>query len=295
MNRFRYDTSGTWYKGNTHIHSTASDGGKKPEELWDMYARLGYDFLVHTDHWVASEFQQRGDHRSAPLLVLDGIEISGADSTGAEYHVVCLGALRGLAPAMGFAAALESARRQGAVLILAHPHWTGNSFDDALRHKLDGVEVYNHVCWWLNGKGDAAPYWDAMLDRFPNTLGFAADDAHVWPFHAGVDGGWIVVNAPERSVPAILSAIRRGNFYSSQGPTIHSIETDGKQLRVRTSPIRIAHLCGPAWRGGTSGLAGGALVSEVALEIPTDCRYVRLQLEDEHGRRAWTNTLFFEE
>ena len=51
---FRYDTSGNWYKGNTHIHSITSDGGKDSVELAAMYADAGYDFLFRTDHWVAS-------------------------------------------------------------------------------------------------------------------------------------------------------------------------------------------------------------------------------------------------
>ena len=29
----RYTLTGNWYKGNTHLHSTASDGGKTVDEL----------------------------------------------------------------------------------------------------------------------------------------------------------------------------------------------------------------------------------------------------------------------
>jgi hypothetical protein len=55
---FRYDTSNQWFKGNTHIHSTVSDGGKSFGELAEMYASVGYDFLFRTDHWVASDTAQ---------------------------------------------------------------------------------------------------------------------------------------------------------------------------------------------------------------------------------------------
>ena len=57
MPAFRYDTSGAWFKGNAHIHSTASDGGKTFPELAQMYAGEGYDFLARTDHWVASDVE----------------------------------------------------------------------------------------------------------------------------------------------------------------------------------------------------------------------------------------------
>ena len=55
MSRFRYHGDEQWFKGNLHIHSTASDGGAGFAELADMYAREGYDFLCRTDHWVSSD------------------------------------------------------------------------------------------------------------------------------------------------------------------------------------------------------------------------------------------------
>ena len=73
MNRFRYDASGRWFKGNLHTHSTFSDGGKTPEELAVMYAANGHDFLCLTDHWVVSNSDERV--KPAPLLWLDGVEL----------------------------------------------------------------------------------------------------------------------------------------------------------------------------------------------------------------------------
>ena len=60
--------------------------------------------------------------------------------------------------------------------------------EDPLRHGFDGVEIYNHVCRWLNGKGHGLCYWDAMLQHQPNLLGFAVDDAHLRPEHPGWNG-----------------------------------------------------------------------------------------------------------
>ena len=145
MTAFRYDLTGNWYKGNTHIHSTASDGGKTFPELTEMYASAGYDFLFRTDHWVASD--ANGDEtEDQAILWMDGIELDGRDQTGSGFHVVCLGTFTGITREMGFVPALEAARAQGGLLILAHPHWMGNSLEDALRWHFDGVEIYNHVC-----------------------------------------------------------------------------------------------------------------------------------------------------
>ncbi len=290
--RFRYDTSGHWYKGNTHLHTTRSDGGMTYAQVTELYTSAGFDFLAAADHWVASDVAREPGETS--LLWLDGIELDGRDETGALYHVVCLGKLAGITREMGFPAALRAARDQGALTILAHPQWTGNSFDDALRWPFDGIEVYNHVCRWLNGKGEGAAYWNAMLGRRPGTLALAVDDAHLRPEHPGWNGGWIVVNATERTPERIMGAIRRGNFYASCGPQFHSIRLDGDQVEIETSTVQFIRLVGPAYRGQRLGSFDGQRLTSARFALPADWDYAYLEIEDEQGRRAWTNTLIAE-
>ncbi len=290
---FRYDTSGRWFKGNTHLHSTASDGGRTFTELADLYASANYDFLFRTDHWVCSD--AAADGAPHPLLWLDGIELDGQDRTGAGFHVVCLGAVHGIRREDGLEAGMLAARQQGALTILAHPHWCGNSLQDCLRWRFDGVEIYNHVCHWLNGKSGGLVHWDAALMQNPATLGFAVDDAHLRPEHPGWNGGWIVVNASDCTADEIIRCIRRGNFYSSCGPRIHSLSFDGDLLHVETSPVRFARLVGPGARGMRLGTFDGDLIESLSIRVPTDWRYIYLDIEDPEGRRAWTNSLFASE
>jgi hypothetical protein len=304
MSTFRYQTNGRWYKGNTHLHTTASDGWKTPTELAAMYHNAGYHFLFRTDHWVASDVMSdknkisssddpSSEEGSDSLLWLDGIELDGADSTGGVYHVVALGSFQNLPVEMGLEKAMQSARAQGGLLILAHPQWTGNTFEDARRWQFDGVEVYNNVCRWLNGKGDGSAYWNAMLDAFPNTLALASDDVHLGPKEDGCwNGGWVVANAAECTREAILAAIHTGNFYASCGPEIYSIEYDGEQVTLQCSPVQFARIVGPRWSGDRVGSFNGNQVTQAAFKVPQDWEYVYLELEDAQGRRAWTNPLF---
>ena len=291
--RFRYDTSSHWYKGNTHLHTTCSDGGLTYSQVNALYASAGFDFLFATDHWITSDVAQLSPGDSP--LWLDGIELDGRDETGALYHVACLGKVTGITREMGFPAALRAAADQGSLTILAHPQWTGNSFDDALRWPFDGVEVYNHVCRWLNGKGEAAAYWNAMLNRRPGTLALAVDDAHLQPEHPGWNGGWIVVNAAARAPEQIIDALRRGNFYASCGTQLHAIRFDGAHVEVETSAVQFIRLVGPAYRGQRIGSFDGQRLVAARFELPADWDYAYLEIEDEQGRRAWTNTLVVED
>lgn len=290
MPEFRYQLSANWFKGNTHIHSTASDGGKTFSELAQMYSEAGYDFLFRTDHWVASD--AGSDGLAYPLVWLDGIELDGPDQDGSNYHVVGLGKFDGLDREMGIVKAMEAIREQGGLLVLAHPQWMGNSFDEALRYSFDGVEVYNHVCRWLNGKGEGISHWNAMLERRPNTLSISSDDAHIKPSDPGWNGGWIMVNAPECTPEAIFAAIRAGNYYSTCGPQIYSMQYDGVRLTVQCSPVQFARLVGAKWQGARTGSFDGSRMTEVTFAVPQDRPYLYFEIEDDQGRRAWTNPLF---
>jgi hypothetical protein len=290
MPAFRYPLNGRWYKGNTHIHSTASDGGKEFNELAQMYSQAGYQFLFRTDHWVFS--QSSADPQEYPLLWLDGVELDGRDQDGSLYHVVALGTFEGLSREMGFQKAMESARDQNGMLILAHPQWIGNTFDEAVKWKFDAVEVYNHVCRFLNGKGDGSAYWNAMLKHLPATLALASDDAHVRPDQPGWNGGWIMVNAGALTPEAILDSLRAGRYYSTCGPTIESIHFDGDRVSIRCSPVQFARLVGPAYRGKRTGSFDGTMLTDAEFPVPPDWDYMYLEIEDAQGRKAWTNPLF---
>lgn len=287
---FRYNTTGHWFKGNTHIHSIASDGGMSVPEIAKLYSSAHYDFIFCTDHWASSDVAKTCEN--PPLLLLDGIELNGQDHTGASFHVICLGKTNEITKEDGFESAMQKAREQNAILILAHPYWCGNSMEDANRWDFDGVEIYNHVCHWLNGKSNGLAHWDAMLEKKAGTLNFSADDAHLKPEHPGWNGGWIVVNAPELSKEDIFSAIKHGNFYSSCGPEFKSIVFDNKSLHLECSPVQFIRLVGPASCGWRVGSFDDKLLTQACVEIPEDWNYIYIELEDKEGKRAWSNTLF---
>lgn len=296
MSVFRYQTTGRWYKGGTHLHSNASDGGRTLEQLDELYGGAGYDFMYLTDHWrpsrnLTSDFLGR-------VLWLDGMELDGMTRQGRYYHVVCLGHFSELQPRPGFEEALKHAKREGGLLIMAHPHWSGNDLQDAFHPNIpgfdgfDGVEIYNHVCHWINGKGNGLVYWTAMLDSGLPALNFAVDDAHLMGADNGWNGGWIVVNAPVCTPETITQAISDGNFFSSTGPGFLDIRQADGQILVSTTPVQFIRLVGPGSKGKPLGSYGDALLQSAAFTIPWDWPYMYLEIEDENGKRAWTNTLF---
>ena len=87
MKRSYFPEAGIWLKGNTHSHTTVSDGVFTPEELAKLYVSRGYDFLSMTDHNVFVP------HSEAPELIqLTGVEHDIEYSADKCTHVVGLGA-----------------------------------------------------------------------------------------------------------------------------------------------------------------------------------------------------------
>ncbi|MFO7959175.1 MAG: hypothetical protein R6X33_18980 [Candidatus Brocadiia bacterium] len=282
---------GPWFKGNLHLHSTRSDGGKDYRTVARLYAERGYDFIFITDHHIAADIESL---HSLPLLALNGAEVSGRDRNGASYHVLALGCDAPLPETDSFDDLLLELKDRDALLALAHPHWMGNSVGDALRHPFDGVEMYNHICRYLNGKGYSGFHWDRMLERDPLSLGLAVDDAHLngnepW------DGGWVMVCASELTKTAVIEAIRAGRFYSSLGPTFDSIRVDESGIHLRTSPVVAVRLVDNTSWGARVYPGYGQTVTEAEFSLPAGRPFVRVEIEDERGRKAWTNALLVSE
>jgi len=288
-NTFRYDTSGTWYKGGLHLHTTRSDGQLSPRETTALYHDLGFDFVALTDHWVVSRDAARP--AEWPLLVVDGIELDGRDDDGTFYHVVAVGRIPEVRRGMGLGRAMSEARDAGALLAWAHPHWSGNRIEDGLKHRFDAVEVYNHGCHLENSTGSGLVHWTGVLPEAPHMLAWATDDSHQREGVPDAGGGWTMVNCAELSVDAVTAALRAGNSYASNGPAFESIEFVDGVLRVVTSPVSVIRLLGPGWSHVARRAPGDTLTS-AEFRVPHEWAYARLDIEDQRRGCAWTNTLF---
>jgi hypothetical protein len=161
-----------------------------------------------------------------------------------------------------------------------------------MRHKFHGLEIYNHSSQCENGSGYALSHWDGMLDHNPEFLGFATDDSHFVPEQPYWNGGWIMVNAAECTQQDILTAIRQGNFYATQGPDFKNIEYGEDTITVETSPVTYVRLIGPRRTGRWLHALGKQPICRAEFKLPPDWPYARLEIEDAGGKRAWSNPLW---
>jgi predicted metal-dependent phosphoesterase TrpH len=297
-----FDAPGRWFRGNTHSHSTVSDGRVSMAERFAGYRAAGYDFLVLTDHRKVSDVSAYSD---ASFLAISGTEAHPPNPYGGErYHIVGVNVHE---PVQDEDAhpneVIGRIRAQGGEAILCHPYWCGHTLADL--GPLQGymaVEVYNDTCMQI-GKGYSEAHWDDLLDRAGPCWGIAADDAH----DASLDcyHAWLMVKAEALDLPHILDALRAGAFYSTQGPEIRNLRLeegeierpDGRRQTARmvvaeTSPAASITFLGDRHRGARRLPAEGERLTRAEYPLLRGEKYVRVEVLDDRGRKAWSNPVF---
>lgn len=290
-----FTAPGRFLRGNLHCHSSRSDGDPTPERACAFYREAGYDFISLTDHFMERfgfPVVDTSPFRTEGFTTLFGAELHADGLENGEiWHIVANGLPLDFAPLGEGETAAQLAQRAldaGAFVSIPHPGWYGLTLNDALAMPaVHAVEAFNSICDWEAGRGDGNYLIDQMLDRGHRTGVIAADDTH--RYRAEACGGWVMVKAQENTPEAILSALKAGAYYASQGPAIHHIEIDGGHLNIETSAVCRAWLVGRAAR--TANVIGEDFTrARLPLEKFAG-GWARLIIADRQGRRAWSNPL----
>jgi len=173
--------------------------------------------------------------------------------------------------------------------LLCHPDWLlGATAEEIMRlDGFDAMEVYN-----LMGKTVWTKKWDYLLSHGRRIWAVASDDAH--NVYSDSGKGWIVAKLTRVDCRSVINAVKAGRFYASNGPALESIFYDHKHgalhvvLPEGTDECRINFI----------GINGRKLQShkgvKAAYHVTEAERYVRVELVDSKGKRAWSQPFFME-
>lgn len=267
------------------MHTTLSDGKKSPVEAAQIYRDAGYDAIAITDHW---SFGEAGEFED--MTILSGAEYNIFDSNTRDglFHIVGVGMqndpeLRADSDAQ---TAIDAIRKAGGLAILAHPAWSLNTPAQILPLKnVDVTEIYNSVSGvHMSRRPDSGLIVDMLgaQGRFYPLI--ADDDTHYYDGEECMS--WIMVQAFDRTRSSLLRAIRNGNFYATQGPEVHLLR-EGDEFVVRCSPCReIVFLSDWVW---SPRCFTGEGLTEARYTPREEETFIRAEVTDASGRRAWTN------
>jgi len=306
-----FENAGKMLKGALHCHTTRSDGRGTPEEVIAKHYEHGYDFMALTDH----RFYNYVNYGDKPMTIVPGMEMDGTFTDEAKgsvhcHHIVCIGPEKGCGngfeqderPAKYWPEKpedtqpiLDEIHAKGNMTIYCHPEWSGTPSSDfkMLRGNF-AMEIWNSGCAMENNLDTDAAYWDELLSEGQQIFGVATDDGHSMDQHCV---GWVRVNA-ENNVPAILDALKAGKFYSSCGPEIYDFYVENGYAHVKCSPAATVQLRNLRVPYRTVRPADGAQTLEEAsypIKRTHGAMYVRAEVTDLQGRKAWTNPIFLDE
>ena len=189
---------------------------------------------------------------------------------------------------------LDEMHEKGYVTIHCHPQWSSTSLK--YFEKLKGniaMEIWNSGNAIMYDMDRDAMYWDEILGQGQVIYGVACDDSHWAPHHCN---GWVMVKS-ENSVPAILDALKNGEFYSSCGPQIYDFYINDGVAVVECSPAdRVRFQCD--MHPSKVVRAEGDFITRAEFNVEKEWnegyKYLRATVIDQNGKFAWTNPIFVE-
>ena len=309
-----------WFKGNTHCHSSKSDGRATPANVAKYYKSKGYDFTVISDHNYLTPVTDWAE--KAGILGIPACEL-----TGSEFcHVVGLNIKSSIKPteysykdmaqkfqnniyaeklsekellkAIILQDAIDKIIADGGIPILCHPswHWT---FDAKIALALKNWKFFE-VC---NAGPDCNSYptpmfssgdeiWDTLLSEGKYVFGIASDDAHEYylpyePRGSFAGKGYIMVRSSKLSIENILTSILNGDFYSTTGIEIKEYSVDKKGIHIEINPLEQEKTCFQFF-GENGKILQNSFGTKTFYEFTGKEKYVRARLSSTSGFWAWT-------
>ncbi len=302
-----FSLPGRFWRGNLHTHSDLSDGALKPNQVVDAYKNAGYDFMMLSEHFIDHYNWPIADtrpFRSNSFTTLLGVELHAPEtSVGELWHIVAAGLPLDFKPPTKTETGAQlaaRAREAGAFIGVAHPSWSRLTIEDGRAiDSAHAVEIYNHGCAIENDLGEGWYLMDQLLNEGKRLSAFATDDAHFKS--PDYFGGWTQVKAESLDPDALLAALKAGHNYSSQGPLIHDIAIEGKEISISCSPVdTITVVCG---NSRTCVRTGKAITSaefdlsrlEHGWLLTKQSNWYRVICIDHAGKRAWSNPIWKDE
>jgi hypothetical protein len=301
----KQQTSGArWFKGNTHTHTTESDGDTAPDEVARWYKQHGYNFLVLSDHNVLTSVEALNalNGKEDSFLLIKGEEVTDRFE-GKPVHINGLDVAERVDPQRGTSLLdvlqrnVDAIRRARGVPHINHPNfgWALSATDVQRVQNNRLLEIYNGHPHVNNLGGGGVPSleeaWDAILSNGTLLYGIAVDDAHNFkdpgnPAVAGPGRGWVMVRANRLDPASILGALESGQFYASTGVVLTDYVVTDRSMTVTVSK--------DAWSKYRIQFIGkGSRLLHEALDSPAEYRfrgdegYVRAKVLESNGRIAW--------
>lgn len=243
---------GNFYKANMHCHTTLSDGKLTPEKVKEEYEKRGYQVVAFVDGGKNCPHQEL---TTKNFLALAGFEAefkekealsvtfydSDPDKMQKEKTDIFMpeGTREDITSINAY---IKKMNQLGFLASVSHPYRSMQTYGQYTGLQgLFAMEIHHYHSELEGLYGYSPQVYDEMLRQGKKLSCLSTDgNRNEYPMgHPLCDsfGGFIKIKARQLTYPAVMEALKQGNFYSSMGPEIHSLYIEGRELVVKTSPV----------------------------------------------------------
>ncbi|NLB68238.1 MAG: hypothetical protein GX804_00905, partial [Lentisphaerae bacterium] len=277
MRVYLLPSEGSFYRANLHCHTTISDGRFTPAEIKSRYVAAGYSIVAFSDHETPVPHLELKDENFLPVTAYEisfnkpepyhphwtpthHFNLYSKKECPTHFPYICpekdwwgpgFFEPAGFNPddyvvdtrtptytIEGLQKIIDRANELGFLVSYNHPAWSLQ--EPETYTQLDGiwgVECCNSGCYRSgfildNNEFPLHSYLKAGKDVFP----LAQDDNHSAKHEFS---GWNMVKSPSLKYGDVISALERGDFYASTGPSIEHLWLEDGVLHLE-SPDGVA-------------------------------------------------------
>ncbi len=217
-------------KGICHVHSRYSyDGTLDLDELMNIYAKKGFNFMLLTEHAEKGMSETRYDQikneckrlSKNKFILIPGLEYISYQS----YHILAIG-LNHYKDLNGKDTIyiLEEIKKSGGISIVAHPVRCGHRISKEILPFVDGIEIWNTSYDRITQVKKNIALFKSSRRYNPNLVGIGGMDLHLYDTKENIVY-FYMPSVPHLSKDEIISSLKKGKFEVRSD--IYSISSTG--------------------------------------------------------------------
>ncbi|MBE6727721.1 MAG: hypothetical protein E7562_03625 [Ruminococcaceae bacterium] len=288
-----------FFKANLNCKTNNSFGKLTAEQLKDLYKSKGYSIiafcdkkpvsyknLCDDDFLVISSYSTQIENYSLSLYSENSGEVYAVENENNDNYDI----------QENLTAFISKANQKGFLVSLNHPCKSMLTYHDLENTKgLFGIEIANFSSFVEGNYEDNNHIYDRILrSHFPAPFPIACDgNKNLYSIENENNdsfGAFIYIYSDDLSYESVISALKKGDFYASTGPTFEEIYIEDGKIHIKCSPVRSIRLLNEGRDAPIAIANDGELINEAVFDIdPNFCgKLIRVDIRDDNGNFADT-------
>ncbi|MBR2472134.1 MAG: PHP domain-containing protein, partial [Clostridia bacterium] len=191
-------------------------------------------------------------------------------------------------------------RENGYIAAYNHPWWSQEDEADILKYEgFFSMEICNYGSYLIGHLEYNATLYDKMLLNGKRIFCHSADDNHntepIGSPECDSFGAFTMIMPEAFTYDSVISALEKGEMYSSMGPEFKEISMTGNKIHIECSDVERIMVFTGSKHPERKFASPGETINSADFEIDDRAKFVRVSVVDKYGKFADTRGFFRDE